>query len=168
MHLVLDNPIIIRVHVMVKGLTIIQPKFDMEKTLGLGVELEQCSTSQMCPLLLFHGMWWPTIAFIDMQNMILLILRKVICLNKRILLLLRKVVFFVLFCHVGFFVPLGAPRCIHNVKTYGTRVVRYWVFFVTKKIKFLIRKLDFTYMYLYMEKLLESAFFSIEFLSLDD
>ncbi len=97
MHLVIDNPIIIRVHVMVKGLTIIQPKFDMEKTLGLGVELGQCSTSQVCPLLFVprHVMAY-YIAFIVMKKMILLILRKAICLNKRILLLLRKVV--CLFC----------------------------------------------------------------------
>lgn len=94
---------------MVEGLTIIQPKFDMEKTLGLGVELGQCSTSQVCPLLFvpqyvmaYYSLY--SYAKDDLINI-----------KEGNLFKQEDLIIIVLFCHVGFFVPLGAPRCVHNI-----------------------------------------------------
>ncbi len=100
---------------MVKGLTIIQHKFDMEKTLGLGVELGQCSTSQVCPLLFVPWYVMPNYGLYSYAKDDLININEGNLFKQEDLIIIKEGSSFILFCHVGFFVPLGAPRCVHNV-----------------------------------------------------
>jgi len=115
MHLVIDNPIMIRVHVMVKGLTIIQHKFDMEKTLGLGVELGQCSTSQVCPLLFVPRHVMAYYSLYSYAKNDLINIKEGNLFKQEDIIIIKEGSLFVLFWDVGFFVFLSAPRCFHNV-----------------------------------------------------